>query len=101
MSERESLSLITPVKPKVPALRSARHDPQLDACAARIGHVVACLAGLQPSNCIRSEPTALGFAIMPPALRCAECLISKLKLSHVVVGWNLPFNFMDLYHKAL
>jgi hypothetical protein len=52
--------------------RATRHDLQLDACAAGIRDVVEGLAGPQPGNCIRSEPTALGFAIMPPALRYAE-----------------------------
>jgi hypothetical protein len=53
----------------------------LSEARAGVHDVVACPAGLQPGNCIRSEPTALGFAIMPPALRYAECLISRLKLS--------------------
>jgi hypothetical protein len=43
-------------------------------------------AGLQPSNRTPSEPIALGFDIMPPALRYAECLISKLKLCHANPG---------------
>ena len=67
---------------RVRASASPTADPQLDACAAGVRDVVACPAGLQPSNCIRSEPTALGFAIIPPALRYAECLISRLRLSH-------------------
>ena len=47
-----------------------------------IGHVVAGPAGLQPCNRIRSEPTALGFGIMPAALRYTVCLISELMLGH-------------------
>jgi hypothetical protein len=82
MSERQPFPFVAPVKPKIPALRSARHDAQLDAGTAGICQVVASRAGLAPRNRIRSKPTGLGFAIIPPALRYAECLISKPRLSH-------------------
>jgi hypothetical protein len=86
LSEAEPLSLVSPVKPKIPALRSARHDPQLNACAAGIRYVVACPAGLQPSNRIRSDATALGFDMMPPALpyaECLDCVAKRCNLMHV------------------
>jgi hypothetical protein len=96
LSEAEPLSLTAPVKPKIPALRFAWHDPQLDACAAGVRYVVACLARLQPIIAFVVSRLPPGLISCRPLCGMPSCSISKL-----TVGQNLIFKLHGLVSRSV